>query len=112
MRGRNSNIVTSDQAVSRPNQFEANCTGPDHDQFLWRLGELQRFGAADDGFAVKFRERQFGRRTPVAMTMFFVSISCVSPLEDLIGNFSRRGNGAVPSKTVTLFVFISERTRR
>src|SRR5207247_8262100 len=43
-------------------QFEANRASADNDQFLWRLRELQRFGAADDCCAVKFRERQFHRR--------------------------------------------------
>jgi hypothetical protein len=47
---------------------------------------------------------------PVAMTMFLVSISCVSPLDDLIETFPGALIVPRPSKTVTLFVFISERT--
>src|SRR5207248_9078579 len=49
------------QSIPDGTQFEANCASADHDEFLWSLSELQRFGAADDCFAVKFCERQFHR---------------------------------------------------
>ena len=47
---------------------------------------------------------------PVATTIFFVSTSCVSPLDDLIETFPGALIVPRPSITVTLFVFISERT--
>ena len=75
-------------------QLEADRAGADHDQFLWSLGERQRFGAADDCFAVKFRERQFHRRAAGGNDDIF----CLDLLRLAIGgfdrNFSRRGDRA------------------
>ena len=47
---------------------------------------------------------------PVAITMFFVSISCVSLFEDLIETFPGAVIVPSPSNVVTLFVFMSART--
>ena len=47
---------------------------------------------------------------PVAMTMFLVSISCVSPLEDFTETFPGAVIVPIPSSTITLFVFINWRT--
>ena len=47
---------------------------------------------------------------PVAITMFLVSISCVSPFDDLIEILPGAVMVPNPSNVVTLFVFMSART--
>ena len=47
---------------------------------------------------------------PVAITIFFVSISCVSPFDDLTETFPGPVIVPKPSNVVTLFVFMSART--
>ena len=43
-------------------QLQTDRARADDEELLWRFGESKRFGAADDCFAVEFRERQFHRR--------------------------------------------------
>ena len=47
--------------VPNRTQLKTNCASANHNELLWRFPEFERFGAADDYFAVKFRERQFHR---------------------------------------------------
>src|SRR6266481_2950175 len=49
------------ESVPNRTQLEADRARADHKEFLRRLCEAKRFGAADDCFAVKLRERQLSR---------------------------------------------------
>ena len=75
-------------------EFEPDRAGADHQQFLWRLGETQRFGAADDCFAVKLRERQFHRHAAGRDDdVFRLDLLCLAAGR-FDRNFSRRGDRA------------------
>ena len=111
MRGRNSNRVTSE-----PSRFQ---TEPSSNPIAPAPITMSCFGVSAKVSASvlltivlpsNFANGSSTGALPVAMTIFFVSISCVSPWDDLTETFP----GAVivprPSRTVTLFVFINERT--
>ena len=111
MRGRNSRIVTSE-----PSRFQ---TEPSSRPIAPAPMTRNFFGASVKVSASvlltmvlpsNFANGSSIGALPVAITMFFVSISCVWPFDDLTETFP----GAViiprPSNVVTLFVFISART--
>ena len=111
MRGRNSRIVTSE-----PSRFQ---TEPSSRPIAPAPITTSFFGGSVNSSASvlltivlpsNFANGNSTGALPVAMTIFFVSISCVWPLEDLIETFPGAVIVPSPSSTVTLFVFISERT--
>ena len=111
MRGRNSSIVTSE-----PSRFQ---TEPSSRPIAPAPITISFFGGSVNSSASvlltivlpsNFANGSSTGALPVAMTIFFVSTSCVSPLDDLIETFPGALIVPRPSNTVTLFVFISERT--
>src|SRR4051812_14907332 len=50
------------EPVPNRTQLQADRACANHDELLWRVAELERFGAANDCFSIKFREWQFHRR--------------------------------------------------
>ena len=51
------------EAVPNRAQLEPDRARADDEKFLWRLCKAERFSAANDCFAIEFRERQFDRHT-------------------------------------------------
>ena len=90
MRGRNSSTVTSE-----PSRFQTEpssrpiAPAPMTMSFFGGSVKLKCFGAADDCFAVKFRERQFHRRAAGGDDdIFRFDLLCLA-----IGGFDRNFSG-------------------
>src|SRR5437588_3971860 len=111
MRGRNSRTVTS-----APSRFQTEPTSspiapaPITTSFLGASVNSSASVLLTIVLPSNFANGRSTGALPVAITMFFASISCVWPLEDLIETFPGAVIVPKPSMTVTLFVFISDRT--
>ena len=111
MRGRNSSIVTSE-----PSRFQTEpsssptAPAPITTSFFGASVKVSASVLLTIVLPSNFANGSSTGALPVAMTIFLVSISCVSPLEDLIETFPGAMIVPVPSNVVTLFVFISVRT--
>src|SRR5438477_9106388 len=46
------------KAVPNRAELKSNRARADDEKFFWHLLEAKRFGTADDGFSIEFRERQ------------------------------------------------------
>ena len=111
MRGRNSRIVTSDPSRAQTDPSSRPIAPAPTTR---NLGGASTKVSASVLLTIvlpsNFANGSSIAALPVAMTIFFVSISCCSPLDDLTETLP----GAVivpnPSNVVTLFVFMSART--
>ena len=88
MRGRNSNIVTSE-----PSRFQTEpssspiAPAPTTTSFFGASAKVSASVLLTIVFPSNFANGNSTGALPVAMTIFFVSISCVSPLDDLTETF-------------------------
>ena len=80
------------EPVPNRTQLQPDRARADYDEFLWSLGEFKRFGAADDCFAVKFREWEFHRRATGGDDDIFRFDLLGLAIGGLNRNFSRRSD--------------------